>query len=128
MPVMDSSSKVLMSPITSEMSAGFGLSLARIASAIVPMQATRPANSSAAGSGLTARYSVATSRSCPKKSRRTGSGEIRALTASSMRCNRSKLPAASFSMSASIDPMLGAERRCVVHGLPQLLDQLLSCP
>jgi hypothetical protein len=31
--------------------------------------------------------------------RRTG--EIRALRASSMRCNRSKLPAASFSMSAS---------------------------
>ena len=50
-------------PMTFEMSGGFGLSLARMASAIVTIQATRPANSSAAGSGLTARYSVPTSLS-----------------------------------------------------------------
>jgi hypothetical protein len=52
---MDSSSRPLICPITCEMSGGFGFSLARMASASVVRQATRLANSSADGSGFTAR-------------------------------------------------------------------------
>jgi len=53
-PTMESSSSSLMSPITFEMSGGSGFSFVRIASARVARHFTRPANSSAAGSGFTA--------------------------------------------------------------------------
>ncbi len=52
---MDSSSSPVICLRMVEMSGGFGLSFARMAAASVAMPITRSANSSAAGSGLTAR-------------------------------------------------------------------------
>ena len=54
-PVMDSSSSPVICPMIVEMSGGLGLSLTRIEAASVAIPATRWANSSAEGSGLTAR-------------------------------------------------------------------------
>ncbi|MNR34634.1 hypothetical protein D3C85_1524230 [compost metagenome] len=103
-PVIEPSSKPLMLFITSEMSGGFGFSLVRIHSASVDIQATRLANSSADGSGLTAWYSVLTSLSCAKKSRRSESGEINSFIASAMLCKRSKPPTGVASISSNITP------------------------
>jgi hypothetical protein len=54
-PVTEASSNTDTWPMTFVMSAGLGLRFARMASAMAPRQATRAENSSADGSGFTAR-------------------------------------------------------------------------
>ena len=121
---MEASSSLLMSPMTAEMSAGFGVS-SRMASAMAAMQATRPANSSAGRVGLHRPIKraapAARGRGTPGAAGRAKSGVHRIVNP------LQPLQAAGGVLfdGGESDARAGAEGRRAVHRLPQFLDQLL---